>query len=250
MAQVKKLSTAFTIPSGMTASPLPLLLASAGRPGYSSRYVPNTLPGADGSAVSAITSTVDTSIRTLAAAGSAEPTLKVVGTDKYIHFDGVDDFLSQTSTGPAWKSAAFLMRGHYTWNAAANAFGSRGSTGYLNINFGSGSGGGQVAAGPDLGATYWSVGIFTQNGAASTVSIAPCNTAGGSISATRSTVTGTLGTGAATKLEIGRSTTPVYSEQDVAEWITWDDAITLTTDLDAIVAALIASHRDLILSGL
>jgi hypothetical protein len=123
MALITKLDTAVT-----NGSTLPILLPAAGVPGYAGRWIANRITGVDGDLVSAWDNVAGAG-RQLAAVGAARPTLKVVGSDKYVQFNGTDDVLTQAGTSAAWKTTVLLMRVDAAPSTSVQLFATAPSTG-------------------------------------------------------------------------------------------------------------------------
>lgn len=214
---------------------LPPLLPTAGISGYSGRWIAQTLTGADGSSVASFPAIVGGATRELKNTTSAsQPILKVSGVEKWLQFDGVDDFLSEAAIITPWLTTIIVAKIAATgpgalYEGSAGHFASIGNAGlWYNVNAGSGGGGVQVSAGPASARDKWVVASVSQNGAASVVGFDNFK------------VTGTLGPNPANKLVIGKNPQGV-GQVSIAEILTYDTALT-GAQLDTVAAALKASH--------
>lgn len=212
---------------------LPPLLPSAGVGGYSGRWIASALPGADGSTVANLPAVIGGTARDLKqATTAAQPTLKVSGAEKWLQFDGVDDFLIQSAAVPAWLTTVMVVRYDAAsglgalWQGSAGNFVAIGSLLNVNANMGSGGGGAQVSS-PAIARNKWIVVAAVQNGANSIVY------------ADGGRTTGTLGTNAATLMSLAK--TSGVGQISVAEVLTYDGPVS-SAQLDSIAAAMKASH--------
>lgn len=234
MALITRFNGAVTNPAG-----LPLDLVPVGVDGYAGRWIGSQIAGADGALVDSWPSVLtDVTARTLAASGSARPTLKVVGSDKYVQFDGVDDFLLQSSTSAAWKTTIVLGRFDVTLAAKAQLVAmaaatgpwlQRNSAGTVKVTGGSSLDINTVATVAD---SVWKVFSIVQDGANSLVGV------DGTIAS------GTLGTRAVSALSLAK-TDSGFGQVSIAEALVYNAALT-ASQLQTISAALRVNHAALV----
>lgn len=230
MALITRLDSAVT--NGAT---LPLALPPVGVDDYVGRWLPSQLGGADGSAVTSLPAAYGTN-RDLAAGGA--PTLKVLGSDKYIQFDGIDDVLTQSVTAASWITTIVLARvdssspgGRIAAMAAsAGPWITRGSTGIIKF-----AGGSNIDIGPStptVALGSWKVLSMVQNGASSLAGIDTTITSG------------TLGTRVSSALMLGK-TDEGFGSVSIAEALVYSRALS-ATELQAVATALRANHAALV----
>lgn len=234
MALITRYDGAVTNPAG-----LPLDLIPVGVDGYAGRWIANLLPGGDSSLVDSWPSVVtDQAARTLAASGAARPALKVAGVDKFVQFDGVDDFLLQSGTSAAWKTTIVLGRFDVTLAAKAQLVAMAAATGpWLQRNSAgtvkvTGGGNLDINSVATVADSVWKVFSIVQDGANSLVGV------DGTIAS------GTLGTRAVSALSLAK-TDSGFGQVSIAEALVYNTALT-ATQLQTISAALRANHAALV----
>lgn len=226
--------------------------ASAGVDGYSFRFIPARSPlGAD-APVASLTNEVSGGLALVQATTAAQPILRRSGSDAWIDFDGVDDFLKVASFAPAGPvTVALVARVQSTaFSTMVNLTNSPGIDMQMVSQPLAGSAKFDIRANPtgrlglsdtskNPGDGNWHVlaGVF--NGSTSITAFDGLSTAGA------------IGAGLANRLSFGDTNMGglggVQANYDVAEIVVWPSALTGAQLTGTVYPALKAAHPTLLL---